>query len=219
MACPDYIVAMLEGPVNRALGQVRAIKRVTDNFNARVQELTGELVDAIVADLDVLVQAIPTPIPLGLGDILDLITCPLLPLALGLDPSLLAQLDPQSLIDKIKAQLREYINKITNDYENGLRALADWPNIQAPKLFLEDLKRAELDTLVFAEAVIISVYVAAVTPDIYAGSVFEAFVDETTDFSITGILPSGINVDVQSLMSKLQVAETKIQGWRILAVV
>ena len=217
--CPDYIKATVAKPVEKALGQVRSVKKVTESFNAIVADFTDSLVQEIVSDLTAVVNAIPDPPTLALGDVVSLITCPLLPIAIGLDPSLLSGMDPLSIINRIKATLKDYIEDITRDYEKALKVLSSWQNINIGKRFFEDLKRVNLSVVVLAEASLLSAFVKSVCSDIYTGSVYEDFDNEMSDFSVTGILPVNLSETFQPVMTKLQEAEVKLGAWRLLAVV
>jgi hypothetical protein len=213
--CPDYIKAKIERPVSRALRQVKAVKQVINGFTSVVRDFTDELVDSMTVDLDALVIEIPPPPTLDFTDIIGLITCPLLPLALALDPSVLAQLDPQKVIDMIKREMKEYVDKLMAEFEEAKRALPTFPNLRVFDRFFKELKRLRVDTVLIAETTATCLYVQGVCRDYYESGPFAEFMEEVSDFSVTGLIPSGIPDVVTPIMNKLNEAEAKLASWRL----
>lgn len=212
--CPEYISAPVERVIENALNQVRTIKKRTDLINAALKDAAA----ATTAAVATVVAAIPVPPVFDLPEILETFKCPLTPVAIGLDPSLLVQFDPRTLWKRIQDGFRGYLSDIVADYESGLQALDGSEFVALAKNYFEDLKRTEFDAVAFAYAVGISAYVLGVCPITHADGVYAEFDDEITDFDLLGFVPiDSLIPDVLPLITALGEGETKIEAWRIAA--
>lgn len=212
--CPDYISAPVEAFVSRSLEQVRTIKKRTRLVN---EALRGK-VAAVQAAVQAIVDDIPVPPVFDLSEILDTFTCPLTPVAIALDPSLLVQFDPRTLWKRIQDQFRAYLSRIMSDYENALAAVEGFDLVKIGKNYFEDLKRTEFDAAAFAKAVAISAYVLGICPITHAAGVYAEFDEEITDFDLNGFIPiDSLDDDVRDFMLVLMAGETKLEAWRIAA--
>lgn len=213
--CPDYISAPVEAAVAFALGQVRTIKKRTAYINAAlVNKITGPLQAAVQAVVD----AIPVPPFFDLSEILATFTCPLTPVAIALDPSLIVQLDPRTIWKRIQDQFRSLLSQLTADYENGLSTVEGFDLVKIGKNYFEDLKRTEFDSNAFIKAVGISAYVLAICPITHAAGVYAEFDVEITDFDLSGFIPiDSLDAAVRDFMLVLMEGETKLEAWRIAA--
>lgn len=212
--CPDYISAPVEAAVAFALQQVRTIKKRTRLVN---EALRGKMA-AVQAAVQALVDDIPIPPFFDLSEILATFTCPLTPVAIALDPSLLVQIDPRTIWKRIQDQFRSLLSQLTADYENGLSVVEGFDLVKIGKNYFEDLKRTEFDATAFAKAVGISAYVLAICPITHAAGVYAEFDAEITDFDLSGFIPiNSLNDDVRDFMLVLMEGETKLEAWRIAA--
>ncbi|RKX63112.1 MAG: hypothetical protein DRP42_08005 [Tenericutes bacterium] len=213
--CPDYIKFAVRRPVSDALAQVNAIKKLTTALNAAMTGLMGDVKDAVAAVVD----AIPAPPAFDLSEMLDLITCPLTPVAIGLNPALLASIDPRELFRLVQQQFNAYISEIRKNYEDALQALQEWNVVRILKQYLEDLKRVEFDEADFLVAGAIVIYVKAVCPDDeYLDGPYQAFEEAVTGWSLDGLIPTGLDSDVNDVMLELNRAEATFALWKALAV-
>lgn len=213
--CPDYIKAKVERPVSQALQQVKSVKKVINGFTSMTRDFTEDLVESMTVALDALVDAIPPPPTINVADIVGLITCPLLPLALAIDPSVLAQLDPQKVVEMIKRSMKEYVDKLMNEYEDSKRALPTFPNLRVFDRFFKELKRLRVDTILIAQTTAACLYVRGVCRDYYESGPFAEFMEEVSTFSVTGLIPSGLPDVVTPIMNKLNEGEAKLASWRL----
>lgn len=212
--CPDYISAAVEAPVRFALGQVRTIKKRTKFVN---DALRGK-VAAVQSAVQALVDDIPVPPVFDLSEILATFTCPLTPVAIALDPSLLVQFDPRTLWKRIQDQFRAFLSQLVSDYENGLSTVEGFDIVKIAKAYFEDLKRTEFDTTAFVKAVAISAYVLGICPITHAAGVYAEFDAEVADFDLFGFIPiESLDDDVRDFMLVLMEGETKLEAWRIAA--
>lgn len=214
--CPDYISAAVEAPVRFALGQIRTIKKRTRFMN---DALVGKITGPYIAAVQTVVDAIPVPPVFDLAELLNTFTCPLTPVAIALDPSLLVQLDPRTLWKRVQDTFLAYNATLVALYEGGLEALPEGPDlVKIAKAYFEDLKRTEFDEETFAKAVAISAYVLAICPITHAAGVYAEFDAEITDFDLSGFIPiDSLNAVVRDFMLVLMEGETKLEAWRIAA--
>jgi len=214
--CPDYIKAAVSQPVDVALAQVLSVKKLVTSFNNFIRNFPQDALDAILSELSqITIPAAPVIDP---GEILNILTCPITPIAIGLDPSILAAMDPTRVLVMIQQVMGRYLNELVRTYDQALRALEAWKTVKVLQQFFTDLKRVNLNALVIAEATALCAAVKALCLDFYTEGPFQQFDQEISTFSVTGFLPSGIDSKATSVMAKLQENELKIQAWRALAV-
>jgi len=214
-SCPDYIKATVSKPVEDALAQVRAVKAVVNGFNAAVRQFTDEVIASVTSDIGIAVGELPAAPTLAVGDIIGILTCPITPIALGLDPTILANLDPSRVVEMLKAAMSDYINGLVKAWEDTLISLPTWPSIRVFKQFFDDLRRVQLDATLLAKATALSASVKALCLDFYQSGPFEDFDDEISDFSVVGLVPSTVSSTVKDALTQLQAGEAKIQAWRV----
>lgn len=210
--CPNYITAAVQKPVEEALGQVRSVKRRAQSVNAALKGIVG----SAVADIAGVVSLIPIPPILDIPEIISIIACPLTPLALALDATLIANLDPRELYGLVQKQIVQFTKDVIKNYEEGLKLLGSFKVVGIAKRFLEDLLRINLDAVLLAEATAIAVFVQATCPEEFEDGPYQAFLDEITDFSLDGVVPSTLDSDVSGVLTQLQVGDTQISAWKTL---
>lgn len=213
--CPDYIKAAVAKPVSDALAQVRAVKFVVNGFNASVRQFTDEVIASVTSGISVLVGELPNAPALAPGDIIGLLTCPITPIALALDPAVLANLDPARVVELVKQSMSDYITELVKWWEDSLVALATWPSVKVFKQFFDDLRRVQLDTTLLVKATATSAAVRALCIGFYETGPFEEFDEEMADFSVVGLIPSTVSSTVVDALVQLQAGELKIQAWRV----
>lgn len=212
--CPNYITEATRAPVAAALGQVRSVKKRAASINVALKGLVG----TAAADVATIVALIPVPPVLDLTQIVSIIACPLTPLALALDAGItLANLDPKEVYRLVQRTIAKFTAKINADFEAGLESLASAKVVLPAKRFLDDLLRINLSATLLAEAVTIVAFVKTTCPEEFAAGPYQEFEDEITDFSLDGVVPSGLDSDVDGLLTGLQTGETQIGAWRVLA--
>lgn len=212
--CEDQVLSALARRTLVALRQVRSLKSYTEQFASLGDVVLRQAVD----DVRTLVNAIPTPVPITFASIPTYITCPLLPLAVDVvDIASLQKLDPRSQLDRIRQLTAGWVGEVRANYERALKQLDTWQTVRLFKTYVDAIKRFGLDATALADAVLIATSVQTVCPDTYPGSVFEEFVEETTGFSVTGIVPSGLAGHAGDLATSLGEAEVKFTGWAIVA--
>lgn len=121
--CPDQIIEAVASNVREAMARVQRIKRLTNIFQRILTDIANVYLDIIVRRLDELYALIPEPPVADLAFYQALITCPLTPLALALEPSLLTQVDPREILKRYKAKAREFLARIENYYDMALADL------------------------------------------------------------------------------------------------
>lgn len=212
--CPEPVIASLSRTVSQALSAVRSLNTYTGIFST----LTTTIVNEALQKLEALVDAIPDPLPITLPDLVGYLTCPLTPFALLLgDPSELAELDPVAQLERIRGLVTDYANQIRTQFEEALEQLEAWGTIRVFQGYLQAIKRFRFDEEAFAYAIAICAAVEATCEEVYKDSVFEEFVEATTDFSISGIVPAGLQGTSKQITDLLGKAELKLQGWSLVA--
>ena len=217
MACPDYIKGACRRPVEIALSQVLTLQKRVTAINEALTGVIGDTAAEVAAVVALLPLPPGWPIPLlSLADIIDLLTCPLTPAALALEPALLTNMDPSEIYTRVQDVMGRYAQQVNRSYEEGLDALD--PQALSPlRRFYRDLRRINLDAVTFAEAVALTVYVKAVDPTEFSEGPYEEFEETITGFSVTGFVPSGLSADVDGAMVELLGGQAVVTGWRVLA--
>lgn len=208
--CPDYITSAVQKPVEEALGQVRSVKRRALSVNASLKGIVG----SAAADVAGVSALIPLPPVIDLTEIAAIIACPLTPLALALDAAVIANLDPKELYGLVQKQIVQFTKDVIKNYEAGLKALGTFKVVGIAKRFLEDLLRINLDAVLLAEATAIAVFVQSTCPEAFAAGPYQEFLDEITDFSLTGVVPSTLDSDVSGVLIQLQIGDAQIKVWK-----
>jgi hypothetical protein len=214
-SCPDYIISAVARPVEAALTQVRSVKKVVEKFNALVRHMRSDVLAQLVDDIRSIADQLPPAPVLNLGDIIGILTCPLTPFALMVDPTYLAKLDPARVVEMIKQSMQSYLNEIVRTWVNGLRSLPTWPSIKPFFDFFNALRRVNLNTLLLAEATALSLAVRGLCRDVYEEGPFSDFDEAMSGFSVAGVVPSNVADDAKSVLTEVQVGELKIQAWRL----
>lgn len=212
--CPDYIRAPVEKVMENALEQVQIIKKRTAFINEALKDVTA----AVTSTVQAVVDDIPLPPVFDLSELLNTFKCPLTPVALTLDPSLLVKFDPTTLWKRVQEGFRGYLSEIVANYEADLQGLAGADVVALAKNYFEDMKRTEFEEIAFAYAVAISAYVLGVCPITHANGIYAEFDAAVADFDLTGFVPIlTLDPPVRDLILVLGEGETKIEAWRIAA--
>jgi hypothetical protein len=200
-------------PVEDALQKVQNLKKMTNIINDAISAIVGDA----ASDVDALVTAMPDPPVLDLSYMVSILTCPLLPFAVAADLSILSQLDPRELAKMVQAQMKGYIKTLNRNYQGALKELDSWPVIKLTQNFYRDFKRLGFDAVLMVEVQAVTAAIKIICPDEYAEGPYEAFDGAVQGFSLTGFLPSGLDSEVNDLMTALQGGEIKIEAWRAAA--
>lgn len=211
--CPDYILSAVRAPVQLALDQLLAIKKLTNVLN----NLLESLAEGVAPSVSAVVDAIPTAPVFDLSEILDTLTCPLTPVALFLNASDLAKLDARELYTSVQDILTAHIERITTNYDTALAALEDFSVVAIAKRSFADLKRIQLDEVNYARAIAITAFVKTTCPEEFEAGPYARFETESTGFSLDDLIPTDLGPNGKALMDELQRAENKLLAWRALS--
>ncbi len=118
--CPDMIIETIAYNVRRTMYRVQRIQRLTTLFSRLLEDVAETILALIARRLDELYALIPEPPVADIAFYLSLIRCPLTPLALAMDPSLVALLDPREVLKRYKACARQYLCRAENYYDMTL---------------------------------------------------------------------------------------------------
>jgi hypothetical protein len=219
--CPELVVGTIAREVQRTLDKVRRIKALTTMFNRLFSEVAGK----IQVDLEALVALIPEPPVLDISDIVAYYTCPLTPVALEIDLTILQKMDPREVGVRLRRILREESNAVVRLYEEAVLRSADYNLLRLLRSYLREMYRVMEDASEFILEYPINAGRAALVkvlcPAIYADSSrpFKALIDELTTWSFDGILPSGVDERGRAVMRILARAEAKLLAWRTVGTV
>lgn len=219
--CPELVVGTIAREVQRTLDKVRRIKALTTMFN----RLFGEVADKIQDDLEALVALIPAPPVLDISDIVAYYTCPLTPIALEIDLTIIQKMDPREVGVRIRRIMREEANAVIRLYEEAVRLLKSYDLVRLLRAYLREMYRVMEDASAFILEYPINAGRAALVkvlcPGIYADQSrpFKPLIDELTNWSFDGILPSGVDERGQAIMRTLARGEAKLLAWRTVGTV
>jgi hypothetical protein len=118
--CPDQITEVIAANVRETMARVQRIQRLTSIFQRILADIAGAYFDVIKRRLDELYALIPEPPIADLKFYQALVTCPLTPLAMAIEPSLIALIDPRELIKKYKEAARLFLERVENYYDIAL---------------------------------------------------------------------------------------------------
>jgi hypothetical protein len=185
------------------------------------------LADKIVDDISNLAGTIPTPSIPDFGNplqVLQLLTCPLTPLALVEDPDLLNEVDPNILRAKFSRIIRYQCQYVTANYEAHVDSLQSADIINMFRGFLKDVYRVLLNptdfVISFALSSAYSLIVQSICPDTFDDETypFKAFDEARSSFSFDGLVPGGMPSNATAVCSTLAVPELKLQDWQRLTI-
>lgn len=210
--CPEAVIYSLRSIVQAELDKVRAILRATSFFDRAIREVAGVLGEI----LDAALAAIPDPVVIDVSSILDYLTCPLLPLALGLDLVDIEDLDPGILLAKLKALKAAEIEDARQAYEAFLRAAEHAQLLFVASTYTRNLSRLRFDAASFAKAVLISATVLAVCgEEEYQAGPYEEFATVIQDFNMDNGVPSSLSDNAAAIVQKLLQIEQKFKALRV----
>lgn len=210
--CPDAVTATLRRKVQAELDKLTAITRLTSFFN----DAFGETAGVGVSDVNAAVNSIPSPSPLNFLDILQYVTCPLTPLALGLDGITdLTTLDPAAQLAKVKDLGTGDIDTARGNYEKALNNSPNAKLISQSRKYEREMRRIQFNSDSFAEALVISATVQVVcgNEEFLAGP-YQQFATLASTFSFTGGVPSTLDQNLAALIQKLSQGEAKFKALR-----
>jgi hypothetical protein len=224
--CPPAVKSVLRRRVRSDLYRVRAIKEMTTAVNRLITDLT----DKVTADLTALIKLvgdIPSPV-IDISEIINWLTCPLLPLAILEDPRVgqaaFDALDPKLQKQLLLSMLAAYVDDLDRIYREGLAALQSYDLIRYLQKYLDELRRLDLDAESFARSVTICATVFGLgradsgCMQEYEDGPYNEFVEEISTFSFTGLYPSGFDPNVTAIMDHMAEAEAKLKAWRLIIV-
>lgn len=210
--CPSAVTSILRRKVQAELGKFLAIARLTGLFN----DAFGATAGIAVEDASFAVNAIPSPLPLSFLDLVQYLTCPLTPLALGIDGfTELTQLDPNAQLAKIKGLASGDIDDARRNYE---RTLDNSPNkklISQGRKYEREMRRINFNAETFAEALLIAASVQAFCgQEEFTSGPYQQFALATDGFSFVGGVPSTLDNNLAALIQKLAQGEAKFKALR-----
>ena len=207
--CPDAVTFTLRDIVQTELDKVQALKNLSTVVSRALQDVAALAIETVDAALEL----IPTLPGLNFSEILGYLTCPLTPLALAVDFEQFASaLDPTVQLQRIKSLGRASLNASRRAYEDFLAASDFRQVIGLARRYSGEFTRIKFDAVSFAKAIVISATVLAVCGQTeYQEGPYQEFANELTTFSLTGGIPSGIDVNVAALLQRLIEAETRFK--------
>jgi hypothetical protein len=210
--CPEYIRSAVRRPVQDALDQVRSVKNITQFLNAAIAGKVGNAAASVAA----VIATIPLPPVLDVSEIVSTITCPLTPVALALDPTLLAALDPRVVVQPLQNTFAQFVRDLMRSYDDALEALAEASVVSIIRRVFDDIKNINFDAANLAKAIAITAYVETTCPEEYADGPYQDLDAELTDFTLDkGFVPvDQLEDDVRDVMLELGEGELKIAAWR-----
>lgn len=208
------------------LDKVLSIEQLTRDLNQLLIQLVAQIGNDLVK-ITALVQAIPDAV-LDISDLVDWVTCPLLPLAILEDgragQAAFAALDPNLQVQKLKDMLSAYVDSLSAIYFAGLEALNSYGLIKLMTGYIDQLKRIDLDADSFARSVTITATIAGLAlsdagcAQEYVQGPYADFAAAITDFTFTGLYPGGFDAVVTPVMDQLSQGEARLGAWRALIV-
>ncbi len=219
--CPDLVIATVAAQVQRTLDKVRRIKAVTTSFN----RLLAQIGDKVLDDLNGLVDLIPDPPVLDLSDIVAYYLCPLTPVALEIDLTLLQNMDPRLVEVRVRAILKNESARVIKLYNEALRTYRSYDLIVTMQRYVTEVYRAMEDAGEFILEYPVNlgraVLVQQLCPDIYNDSQwpFRALVTEITDWSFDGVIPTGLDDRAAAAVRLVARAEQKLLAWKTVGTV
>ncbi len=211
--CPIIVVETVAFTVRQVLAQVQALKALVDGYNS----LLSAIADKIVDDLNGLVDLIPDPPLLDLPDIAAYLTCPLTPLAVA---NVLIAGDPRTIAMELRRLASRANISIQADYLVSLRELTSSELVFIVQRFVREVYRVVGDITTFTRryplALANCAYVRVACPTTYEDPryPFKALVEELTNWSFNGVLPSGIDPKAEAVCGLVARAELKLVAWR-----
>ena len=208
--CPDAVIVVLRNIVQAELDKVRSRKNITSLFSRALTDLAGLADAAVLAALN----AIPTVTLIDFSDIIAYLTCPLTPLALGLDDTgALTSLDPRVQLRRLQNLFKAQIDKARRDFEDFLDAASTNQIIALARRYANELVRQRFDPVSFAKAILVSSTVLSVCGlTEYQAGPYQAFANEIVDFSLVGGVPANLDNNVAALVQKLVSAEAAFKA-------
>ena len=211
--CPDAVTASLRRTVQAELDKAKAMLRKTGLFDAAV----GNSVGAVGADLDQANSEIPLPLDLDdPASLLQYLTCPLTPLALGFQTAGdLTALDQTALFTKVKGLSKGELDQARKNYDVSLNASSNSKLIKIARTYVKELLRLDFNQATFANAVLITATVQQLCPDDeYLEGPYQEFANVSSQISFSGGVPSGLSPNASAIVAKLLIAEQKFEALR-----
>ncbi len=117
MACPDIVVAVVDDEVRYVMLRVARIWTLSTLFSRMLADASATLIDIAQRRLAELNSLIPEPPVISPQFYTDLLTCPLTPFALTIDPTLLSTLDPRAVVTEVQQLAKHYRGRIETYYD------------------------------------------------------------------------------------------------------
>lgn len=219
--CPELVVGTIAREVQKTLDKVRRVKELTRTFNRLLTEIQGKIED----DLQALIDRIPTPPVLDISDIIDYYQCPLTPIAVQIDLTILRNMDPRLVGQRLAVIIRSETEAVIRLYEEAVRRLRSYDLVRLVRKYIQEVYRVMEDATRFVLEYPVNLgralLVKELCPDIYAdpGRPFKALVDEVTTWSFDGLMPSDIDSRARSVVRVLAQGESKLLAWKTLGTV
>jgi hypothetical protein len=205
------VVSVLRTRVRRELDKLTAITRMTSFFNDAVGDVAG----VGVSDVNSAVGAIPSPVSTNFLDLLGYVTCPLTPLALGLDAiSDLTNGDLNTQLKAVQSLGTGTIDKSRRAYESTLNNSVNAKLIRQSRKYERQLRQIGFNQESFAEAVLITATVQSVCDDDEFDDVFEQFAQLSQGFSFVGGVPGTLDNNLAAMIQQLSAGELKFKALR-----
>lgn len=209
--CPPEVVAVIRTKVRAELNKLRAIIRMTNFFN----DAFGAVASTGFEDVSSAVDAIPVASPLSFLDLLAYATCPLTPLALGLDGiAELVEGDVNAQLKAAQSLGKGNIDRARREYEEVLNNSVNAKLIKQVRKYERQLRQIGFSAQSFAEAVVCTAVVQSVCDQGEFDDVFAEFGQLVSGFSFTGGVPTSLDNNLGAVTQKLSQGEAKFEALR-----
>ena len=181
-------------------------------FNDAIGDLAGIAAEALTNAVD----AIPEPVSTDFLSLIDYITCPLTPLALGLGGiSDLTNGDLNTQLKRLQGLQKGTIDKARREFEQTLANTPEAKMIQQGRKLDRQIRQLNFDAESFAEAVLITAVVQSVCDQQEFDEIFGDFAILSADFASKGGLLGVLNTNLAAMQQQLIRAETKFSALRV----
>lgn len=212
--CPTAVTATLRRIVQAELEKARAILAKTGLFNAAV----GDSVGTVGADIDAAIGDIPDPLALDSAGIASYLTCPLTPLALGLQSAGdVAALDQTVLAKKLKGLSKGEVDQARANFDVSMESSANAKLIEIARSYTKDMLRLDFTPSTFEQALLITATVQQLCPDDeYLEGPYQDFaiISSQISFDASTGVPTGLDTNAAAIVQKLLRAEEKLEALR-----
>lgn len=210
-SCPPEVVSVLRTKVREELRKLRSVIRLTNFTN----DSFGAVAGTGFEDVSSAVDGVPVATPLNFLDLVAYASCPLTPLALGLDGiSDLIDGDANTQLKAAQSLGKGNIDRSRRSYEDVLGNSVNAKLIRQVRKYDRQLRQLGFNPLSFANAVVCTAVVQSVCDQDEFDDIFSEFALLADGFSFTAGVPSSLDNNVAAVLAKLGEGEAKFAALR-----